>query len=387
METQLSRRNWFKSTFAIGAGLALSGASAHAGSLVSRLEAAPLSRAEREFFAMKSSGNKVRLNSNENPYGPSKKAREAVVQILGEANRYQFQTQEELRKRIAQRENVDPSYIMFGSGSGEILCLVGAAYGLDGGSVLSSYPTFPLLMNYAEGVSARWDKVDLNDKLEHDYDKMASAIKSDTKVIFACNPNNPTGTVVDPNKVRAFAEEASKKALVYADEAYLEFLGPIEKNSLVDLVRKGNNVVVSRTFSKIFGLAGLRIGYVVAHPDTIKKISKFGDTISASQTAIAAAQASLGDEEFMQMVRQKNAEARKILTDYLDSKKYFYGKSEINVVFFPAPKDGKTILAKCEEKGYLIRVWDYQGKEWCRVSIGTPEEMKGFVKAFDEVTA
>jgi len=380
METQLSRRNWFKSTFAMSAGLALSG------SLVSRLEAAPLSRAEREFFAMKANnGAKVRLNSNENPYGPSKKAREAVVQILGEANRYQFTTQEVLRKKLAEREKVDPSYIMFGSGSGEILCLVGASYGLDGGSVLSSYPTFPLLMNYAQGVNARWDKVDLNDKLEHDYNKMASAIKDDTKVIFVCNPNNPTGTVVDPKIVRAFTEEASKKALVYADEAYLEFLGSIEDKSMVDLVRKGSNVVVSRTFSKIFGLAGLRIGYIVAHPDIIKKLSKFGDSISASQTAIAAAQASLGDEEFMQMVRQKNADARKVLTDYLESKKYKYGKSEINVVFFPAPKDGKTILAKMEEKGYLIRVWDYQGSEWCRVSIGTSEEMKGFVKAFDEV--
>jgi histidinol-phosphate aminotransferase len=379
METQLSRRNWFKSTFAVGAGLALSG------SLASRLEAAPLSRAEREFFAMKTNGAKVRLNSNENPYGPSKKAKDAIVQILGEANRYQFQTQEALRKKLAEREGVDPSYILFGSGSGEILCLVGAAYGLDGGSVLSSYPTFPLLMNYAEGVNARWDRVDLNEKLEHDYDKMASAIKADTKVIFICNPNNPTGTFVDPGKVRAFAEEASKKALVYADEAYLEFMGPLEKNSMVDLVRKGSNVVVSRTFSKIFGLAGLRIGYVVAHPDVIKKLSKFGDSISASQTAIAAAQASLGDEEFMQMVRQKNAEARKVLTDYLESRKYLHGKSEINVVFFPAPKDGKTILTKTEEKGYLIRIWEYQGKEWCRVSIGTTDEMKGFVKAFDEV--
>lgn len=375
METQLSRRNWFKSTLAISASLALAG----------RLEATPMSRAEREFFAMKAGGAKVRLNSNENPYGPSKKAREAVAQIMNEANRYQFETQEVLRKKIAEREGVDPSYILFGSGSGEILCLLGATYGLDGGSVLSSYPTFPLLMNYAEGVNARWDKVDLNDKLEHDYSKMLSAIKPDTKVIVVCNPNNPTGTVVDAATVRSFTEEASKKAMVYADEAYLEFLGPVEKNSMIDLVRKGSNVVVSRTFSKIYGLAGLRIGYIVAHPDVIKKVSKFGDTISASQTAIAAAQASLGDEDFMQMVRQKNAEARKVLTDYLDAKKYLYGKSQINVVFFPAPKDGKTILAKSEEKGYLIRVWDYQNREWCRVSIGTTEEMKGFVKAFDEV--
>lgn len=383
MEQQLSRRNWFKSTFAISAGLALTG------SFANRLAAAPISRAEREFFATKKGDSpaKVRLNSNENPFGPSKKAKEAVVQILGEANRYQFQTQEVLRKKLAEREKVDPSYIMLGSGSGQILCITGASYGLDGGSVLSSYPTFPLLMNYAQGVNARWDKVDLNDKLEHDYDKMASAIKGDTKLIFICNPNNPTGTVVDSNIVRAFCEEASKKAVVYADEAYLEFLGPIEDKSMVDLVRKGSNVIVSRTFSKIFGLAGLRVGYIVAHPDIIKKLHRFGDTISASQTAIAAAQASLGDEEFMQMVRVKNAEARKVLTDYLDSKKYKHGNPLTNVVFFPAPKDGKTILAKMEEKGYLIRIWDYQGMEWCRVSIGTADEMKGFVKAFDEISS
>jgi histidinol-phosphate aminotransferase len=381
METQLSRRNWFKSTLAMSAGLALSS------SLLHRLEAAPMSKAEKEFFAMKNGAAKVRLNSNENPYGPSKRAREAIMQIMSESNRYQFETQEVLRKKIAEREGVDPSYIMFGAGSGEILCTMGAVYGLEGGSVLSSYPTFPLLMNYAQGVNARWDKVDLNEKLEHDYEAMASAIKDDTKVIFICNPNNPTGTYVDPAKVRSFCEEASRKTLVYADEAYLEFMGPLEKNSMVGLVRKGSNVIVSRTFSKIFGLAGLRIGYIVAHPDTIRKLARFGDSISASQTAIAAAQASLADEEFMQMVRQKNAEARKVLTDYLTSRKYFHGKSEINVVFFPAPKDGKTILAKCEEKGYLIRVWDYQNKEWCRVSIGTTEEMKGFVKAFDEVTS
>ncbi|HZY78025.1 MAG TPA: histidinol-phosphate transaminase [Cyclobacteriaceae bacterium] len=372
----LSRRNWFKSTLAMSAGFALSS---------TMLTAAPMSKAEREFFARKSGNAKVRLNSNENPYGPSKKAREAIMQIMNETNRYQFETQEVLRKKIAEREGVDPSYIMFGAGSGEILCIMGAVYGLDGGSVLSSYPTFPLLMNYAQGVNARWDKVDLNDKLEHNYDAMLSAIKDDTKVAFICNPNNPTGTYVDAAKVRAFAEEASKKTLVYCDEAYLEFMGPLEKTSMVDLVRKGSNVIVARTFSKIYGLAGLRIGYIVAHPDIIRKLTKFGDSISASQTAIAAAQASLGDEDFMQLVRTRNAEARKVLTDYLDSRKYMHGKSEINVVFFPAPKDGKTILAKCEEKGYLIRIWDYQSKEWCRVSIGTTEEMKGFVKAFDEV--
>lgn len=178
-----------------------------------------------------------------------------------------------------------------------------------------------------------------------------------------------------------------KKTVVYADEAYLEFLEPAQQKSMVPLVQNNPNIIVSKTFSKIYGLAGLRIGYVIGHPDSLKKIAQYGDTISPSQTAIAAAKASLGDQDFMKLTRDKNTVARKVLTDYLDQKKINYGKSLTNVVLFPAPKDGKIMLSKLEEKGYLIRIWDYQQKEWCRVSIGTLDEMKGFVKAFEEVVA
>ncbi len=156
---------------------------------------------------------------------------------------------------------------------------------------------------------------------------------------------------------------------------------------MVPLVQNTKNVVISKTFSKIYGLAGLRIGYAVGHPDTLKKIGQYSDTISPSQTAIAAAKASLGDEDFMKMVREKNAAALKVLTDYLDQKKIFYGNPKTNVLLFPAPKDGKKILSQLDEKGFLIRVWEYQQKEWCRVSIGTQDEMKAFVKVFEEVVA
>lgn len=374
----ISRRAWFKSTLALSSGFAFAP--------WLNLDAAPMSRAEREFFSVrKGQGGKVRLNSNENPYGPSAKARKAVTDILDEGNRYQFTALQNLKKILAEKEGVDPSYIAIGSGSGELLCQTGIAYGLEGGSVLSGYPTFPLLQNYAVGMKARWDKVDLNEKFEFDYDKLAGAIKDDTRLVVACNPNNPTGTYVDHSKVKSFCEDVSRRVPVFADEAYLEFLEPKDQVSMVDLVKQGANVIVARTFSKIYGLAGLRIGYTVAKPEITRKISSYGDEISASQTAIAAAVASLGDENFMSMVRAKNAEARKILTDYLERKKYPHGKSVINVVFFPAPADGKTILARCEEKGYLIRIWDYQNKEWCRVSIGTADEMRGFVKAFEEV--
>jgi histidinol-phosphate aminotransferase len=378
----ISRRDWFKSSLAITAGLTITPA------LVQNLMAAPVSDAERIFLGkVKASHAKVRLNSNENPYGPSEKAKKAAMQALSEGNRYAFNELEEMRKLVANKEGVDPSFILLGAGSGDLLCQTGVAYGLDGGRVLSSYPTFPLLMNYAQQMNAEWDKVDLNEKLEFDYDKLLSAIKSDTKLVFACNPNNPTGTVVDSSIVKSFCEEASKKTLVYADEAYIEFLEPAQQKSMVTLVQRTPNLIVSKTFSKIYGLAGLRMGYIIAHPDVLKKVGKFGDSISPSQTAIAAAKASLGDEEFMKMTREKNAVARKVLTDYLDGKKIFYGKPVTNVLLFPAPKDGKTILTRLEEKGFLIRIWEYQQKEWCRVSIGTAEEMKSFVKAFDEVIA
>jgi len=382
MKSQLSRRDWFKSTLALTAGLTITPA------LVNSLMAGPASEAERLFFQMgKMNGGKVRLNSNENPYGPSEKAKKAVMQILSEGNRYAFKEMEDLKKILADKEGVDPSFIMLGAGSGELLCQTGIAYGLDGGRVLSAYPTFTLLMNYAQQMNATWDKVDLNDKLEFDYEKLLSAIKDDTRLVFSCNPNNPTGTVVNSDIVKSFCEEASKKTLVYADEAYIEFLEPSQQKSMVSILQNTPNMIVSKTFSKVYGLAGLRIGYIVAHPDVLKKVGKYGDTISPSQTALAAAKASLGDEDFMKMTREKNAVARKVLTDYLDKKNIFYGKSQTNVVLFPAPMDGKTILSKLDEKGFLIRVWDYQQKEWCRVSIGTADEMKAFVKVFDEVTA
>lgn len=378
----ISRRDWFKSSLALTAGFAVTPA------LVQNLMAAPVSEAERAFFKQgKVAGAKVRLNSNENPYGPSEKAKKAVMQVLSEGNRYAFNELDELKKIIAQKEGVDPSFILLGAGSGELLCQTGIAYGLEGGRVLSAYPTFTLLMNYAQQMNATWDKVDLNEKLEFDYNKLLSAIKSDTRLVFSCNPNNPTGTVVDASIVKSFCEEASKKTLVYADEAYIEFLEPAEQKSMVQLVQSTPNIVISKTFSKIYGLAGLRIGYIVAHPDVLKKVGKYGDTISPSQTALAAAKASLGDEDFMKMTREKNAVARKVLTDYLDSKKIYYGKPRTNVLLFPAPKDGKTILTQLDEKGFLIRIWEYQQKEWCRVSIGTADEMKSFIKAFEEVTA
>lgn len=380
MKNQINRRDWLKSTIALTAGFTMTS------SLASQLMASPVSKAEELFMQ---SGSKVpllaKLNFNENPYGPSEKAKQAIIQSLSQSNRYAVQELDELKALLAKKEGVTPDYIHIGAGSGDILCQTGVAFGLEGGSVMSAFPTFSLLMNFAEIFKATWHKVNLNDRLEHDYEAMASAIRSDTRLIFICNPNNPSGTLVDPQKVKSFCEEVSKKVPVYADEAYLEFLEPAQQISMVDLVKKDMNVIVSRTFSKIHGLAGLRVGYIIAKPELINRIASYQHDIPVSTGSIAAAKACLGDEDFMKLTRTKNLEARAILTNYLDKSKIPYGKTYTNFVFFPAPKAGNTILTKMEEKGYLMRIWDYQDREWCRASIGTSDEMKGFVKAFDEV--
>jgi len=380
MKNTLSRRSWFKSSLSLTTGLAL------APSLLEGLVAAPVSEAERlHGINPLGDGKLIRLGSNENPYGPSEKARKAIAEIINQGNRYAFNEVDELRALISKKEDIDPEYILFGSGSSELLCLAGIGAGLEGGAVASAFPVFRLLMDYAQSFNARWDKADLDDYLTHNLEGLASVVKPDTKILFVVNPNNPTGTVVDGSKLRNFCLEMSKKTVVFSDEAYLEFLEPSQQVSMIDLVRKGHNVIVSRTFSKIYGLAGLRVGYVVAKPDLIEKMSKYQPATILSQPAVAAAKASLGDIDFMNMTRKLNAEARAHLFAYLDSKKWFYGKSETNKVFFPAPKSGKYILDELEKKGFQIRIWDYQQKEWCRVSIGTIDEMKAFTKAFDEI--
>lgn len=376
----MDRRNWLKSALVFSAGLPVASAMAE------ELMLAPVSKAEKLHGIYPPNADQlIRLGSNENPYGPSPKARKAIAEVMDSFNRYSYPQMGELKKLIAEKEGVTPDHILLANGSSELLCVAGLGVGLEGGAVLSAYPTFRLLMDYATRFNARWDQVKLDETLTHNLEAMASAVKADTKLLFVVNPNNPTGTILNPDKLRSFCVEMAKKTLVYSDEAYLEFLEPSQQHSMVSLVREGHNVVVTRTFSKIHGLAGIRVGYCIGQPDLIKKWSQYQTGTILNQAAIAAATVALQDEDFMAMTRKKNNEARDYFEKYLKDRKWFQTKSYANVVFFPAPKDGKTILAETEKKGFQIRVWDYDNREWCRVSIGTLEEMKAFTKAFDAI--
>lgn len=374
-----SRRKWLQAFAAMAAGVPLSAA------MIGELMASPVSEIEA---TRKPNGGRprARLNANENPYGPSEVARQAVRDILSEGNRYVFNILGDIRRTLATYENVDPDCILMGAGSSETLIKAGIAFAMGGGRMVSAVPTFSILMEYAEVFGITWDKVDVNDRLEYDFAGMLSAIKSDTRLVFVCNPNNPTGTVMPQDQVQSFCVEAAKRTVVFVDEAYLDFVDPELSSSMVRLVKEGNrNIIVSRTFSKIYGLAGLRFGYAVAHPDLVKKMSTYHVGFPLSQPAIAAASACLNDRAFTSSVRQKTAAVRDYLAGYLTRKNLFFGESVTNFMLFKLPIDGGRLLDHMEEKGVLVRVWEFKGGPWCRVSLGTMDEVKLFTSELDTV--
>jgi len=214
----------------------------------------------------------VKLSSNENPYGPSEKVRAAIANSFDSACRYPFAVLGDLVRMIAEKEGVTKDHIVVTGGSGEGLCTAGLVYGTTGGEIIAADPTFQQILRYAEVQGAYVHRVPVDAAMNHDLDAMAKRITNKTRLIYICNPNNPTGTIIEKNKLRDFCSSVSEKAVVFSDEAYYDFITEPDYPSMVELVKNGNNVIVSKTFSKVFGMAGLRIGYLVTRPDIASRL-------------------------------------------------------------------------------------------------------------------
>jgi histidinol-phosphate aminotransferase len=216
---------------------------------------------------------------------------------------------------------------------------------------------------------------------------MEKKIDSNTSLMYICNPNNPTGTVVDTAKLKAFCERVSKKVPVFIDEAYIDYLPDPQAASLMDSVKKNQNVMVARTFSKLYGFAGLRVGYMVALPETIKLLGKYTDGGGAiSATSAKAAIAAYQDKAFLADALQKTLASKKFLYETLKKEGYDYIPSSSNFVMFPLKMDGPKFVEEMTKRGVGVRSWKFAGKEWCRVSIGRMEEMQAFAEAFKQVS-
>ena len=372
--TDLSRRSWLK-----GAGLMSSLAVIGGIAPIHQLSAKEI----KKFRPRPLTGN-IKLSSNENPYGPSEKVRQAMISNFDQACRYPFSYSGELIEKIAAKESVSKDHIVLAGGSTEGLKVAGLTYGMNGGEIIAAQPTFLALMTYAAqwGGSVNWVPVDKN--MMHNLDEMEKRISSKTKLIFLCNPNNPTSTLLPADRVLDFCNTVSDKVTIFSDEAYCDFIEDKNYPSMVSLVKKGKNIIVSKTFSKVYGLAGLRIGYMVAKPEIAaglrKNIMAFTNVL-----AIEAAKNALDDQEFYDFSLNKTREAKKIILEGLDDLNLEYAPSNTNFIFFKSGRNIEKLQQQMLTKGIMVGRPFPPFDDWCRISTGTLEEVIQFNDALKKV--
>ncbi len=331
---------------------------------------------------------KARLFANENPFGPSDKAKKAIQEAIDSSYQYPFIALTELQQKIADYEGLKPEQIMLGAGSSPLLHGAALLFSKVGGNIISGDPTYEDLLEKAMAMkSITWVKVPLTKEHKLDLDGMEKKIDDKTAMMYICNPNNPTGTVVDTAKLKAFCERVSRKVPVFIDEAYIDYTDDPKGTSLIDCVKKGQNVLVARTFSKLYGFAGLRVGYIVGQPEAIKNLEPYTANWGCiSATSGSAALATYNDSEYLTDALKKTVASKEYLYSVLKKNGYEYIPSSTNFVMFPVKMDAQRFTDEMMKRGVGVRPWKFAGKEWCRVSIGKMEEMQAFAEAFEQIS-
>lgn len=368
----INRRNWLKI-----AGMA--GTAAVVGSIGTLANTQP----EVSIKANPTDGQPARLSLNENPFGPSERVRKVIVDSLDAACRYPRHT--ELVKAIAQKEGLLQENIVVTGGSTEGLKAAGLLFGAEKGEIVAPDPTFQALLEYAEQWGAYIHRVPVRPStLQHDLVAMEQRVTGNTRLVFVCNPNNPTGALLTAGELRDFISSVSKRALVFCDEAYFDYITTPGYPSMVDMVRRNENVIVSRTFSKVFGLAGLRIGYLMARADIAARLR---ESLMAGTNilAINAAAAALEDHDFYEYSKEQNAKAKQTICQCLNELGLQYLPSHTNFVFFRTGRNIHEINTAMQERGVLVGRPFPPFMDWCRVSTGKPEDVARFTAALKEI--
>jgi histidinol-phosphate aminotransferase len=326
----------------------------------------------------------VLLNANENPYGPSERVRKILTNSFDEACRYPFRSLSSLVEMIALKEGVTKDHVVVTGGSTEGLKAAGLVYGLGGGEIISAHPTFQAMLRYAETFKAKIHRVPLNGNMEHDLPAMAEKINKNTRLIFICNPNNPTGTLLNKSNLLDFCKSHDKDAVIFSDEAYYDFITEPEYPSMVELVKEGRNIIVSKTFSKVYGLAGLRVGYLIAKPEIARNL-KSAVMANTNILAIEAAKEALRDDEFYKFSVMQNFKAKSLIYQHLDDLGLEYVKSHTNFVFFKTGKPIQGVIDAMKKHNVLIGRPFPPLNQWARISTGRLADMEVFGKALKQV--
>lgn len=329
----------------------------------------------------------IRAGTNENPYGPSRVALQAIADTIKMSNKYGGGRRQDLIELVAKINDVSPEHVALSTGSGEILKTGGLIASWDQGSVVCADPTYHDLVRYAGRSGSEIIRVPVRDDLSIDLDAIAGAIRPDTVMVYLVNPNNPTPTLMYYDELRAFVEEISRDRIVFVDEAYFEYVEDPRYGSMIDLVAEGRkNVIVARTASKIHGLAGLRVGFGFAHPEHIERIDAL-KTGGTNHLGVAAAYASYQDLDFQNFTRRKNRESMAIVESMFDELGVRYVQSQTNFTFFETGIPVEELNAELLEHGIMSGRPFPPFTTWSRISMQTPEEMRYYVQTFKKLFA
>jgi len=331
----------------------------------------------------------VRLDSNENPNGPGKHALDAIVKHLTMSNRYPVKEQDDLLQMIARVQGVKPENVIMGCGSGEMLRVAVQVFTSPTRPLVAPDPTFESPGNFAKliGVQVRAPKVD--SKLKIDLDSTSDAAKG-AGLVYFCNPNNPTATVHGASDVHSFVDrtlKASPDTYILIDEAYHEYVADPSYQTMIPLAIANPRVIVTRTFSKVFGMAGLRLGYAIGQPETIKKMQAWLLGASINQLAIASAMGTIDDKSHIADEIKKNADARAFTRKFFESAGYTVHSADANFLMVDIHRDSKQFKLEVAKHKVAIGRQFPSLPTHTRVSIGTMPEMKKAVAAMQQVLA
>lgn len=338
--------------------------------------------------AASSPGSIVRLSSNENPYGPSPAALKAMTDGFSLAWRYPDEHADMLVEELARVNGVAVEQVLLGDGSGEILKVSAAAFTNKDKKIVVANPTFEAIARHASVARAEVMKVDLAANYSHDLPKMLTSANdpaSSAGLVYICNPNNPTASITPKNELAEFLAKLSPATTVLVDEAYHHYVESSDYESVIPLVKQYPNLVVARTFSKIYGMAGLRCGYCVTQRANIERMRAHQAWDSVNIMALVAALASLKDAEQVARGRKLNSEVKKSVCAEIDALGYRYIPSHANFMMIDLRRDVRQVISALRSRGVEVGRLFPALPNFLRVTIGTAGEMKTFLSAFREV--
>jgi histidinol-phosphate aminotransferase len=328
----------------------------------------------------------IHLNFNENPYGPSPKALEALATCGSVASRYPDGPYLKMRDALAQIHGVRRDNIMLGCGSTEVLCVADEAFLGAGKNLVVAEPTFEAVVEYVNAAHGDVIRIPLTPDHRHDLERMAAACTSKTGIVYVCNPNNPTGTIVTRDELAAFVDRVPASALILVDEAYFHFADVPSYGTAVDLLAQHPNVVVVRTFSKVYGLAGMRLGYAVGATNTIRAMIPYNlQPFNGNCAVLTAAYASLFDQDHIAECSKKMNNTRAWLSDQFTEEGRKFIPSQANFVMVEVGTDVQPIVDQFRARKMLVGRRFPSMPSFLRVSVGTPNEMEQFVAALREI--